>query len=119
MKCIQITISGDIQGIGFRFNATHIAYSLNIKGFVTYTSVHDIYMEAEGEENSLESFIEWCTTGPFSSQVSGIIMKETELKNYQSFEIRLTGNKQTATSSNLTARNQVIRYCKEIFHYSL
>ena len=116
MKCFQINISGDIQGKGFRFTAMHIAHTLHVKGFVQYTGDHDILIEAEGDETSLNDFIEWCTTGPFSSQTSSIRIIETDVKGYQSFDIHNTGHEQTTQPSIKPARSQISRFFKRIVH---
>jgi acylphosphatase len=73
--------------MGLRFSAMHKAHELNLKGYVQYTPNGDIVIETEGEEEALDQFFVWCQTGSISLLVSGIIINETELKGYTSFDI--------------------------------
>jgi|GEM_PF-288335 len=88
MKCIQITISGDIYGSGMRFSAMHFANELGVNGFAQYSSRGEIIIEAEGREEQLEEFIRWCREGSASLVVSGVEVRECENKWYTSFDIR-------------------------------
>ena len=90
MKCFQIKISGEIQGEGLRFKAMHLAYKHQIKGFAKYSSATEIVVEAEGEDENLEKFIQCFRDGSLSDQVAGINIKESDVKGYQSFEIQHT-----------------------------
>ena len=87
VKCMQITITGDIQDKGFRFSVVHIAYSLSLKGFVEY-SLGGVLIEAEGEADHLDQFVDWCRNGPFSAWVDNIDVNVSEFKNHHTFEIR-------------------------------
>jgi acylphosphatase len=87
LKCIQITIEGDIRDKGFRFSVVHTAFSLNLKGFVEYSN-DGIFIEAEGEGVQLDQFVDWCSTGPFSAWIDHINIVMSEFKSHRSFEIR-------------------------------
>lgn len=88
MKCLQITISGDIHGNGLRFSIMQKAYELRIYGYTQYLSERDLLVECEGEEENMDQFIEWCRTGPLTIFISGLIFCESTLKGYESFTIR-------------------------------
>lgn len=47
-----------------------------------------VYMEAEGEEDNLKRFIEWCKQGPPRAQVTRVDVQKGEVKNFEKFEIR-------------------------------
>ncbi len=84
-KCLQITISGDIYDKGFRSSAMYIAYIHNLKGYVMYIRPHDVYIEAEGEERDLNSFVLWCKSDSVSSALLQVSISESELKGFSSF----------------------------------
>jgi acylphosphatase len=49
---------------------------------------HDkVYLEAEGEEEKVNKFVEWCKSGPSWAIVSDISVEPGEVKNFTSFEI--------------------------------
>jgi len=46
-----------------------------------------VYIEAEGDDFSLESFLEWCHDGPERAIVEKVDTSEGEVKNYRNFEV--------------------------------
>jgi acylphosphatase len=84
---VNITVSGKVQRIGFRFTSMQEAVRLGVRGFVMNVDHDKVYLEAEGEESTVEKFIEWCKKGPTWAQVKQISIEKSELKNFTSFEI--------------------------------
>jgi acylphosphatase len=64
MKHFNIHVSGKVQGVFFRASAKEQADKTNIKGFVRNEPSGDVYIEAEGDDNELKSFLQWCKHGP-------------------------------------------------------
>lgn len=64
MKHLNIKIYGRVQGVFFRANAKKKAKELGITGFARNEPDGTVYIEAEGEEENLEKFLEWCHRGP-------------------------------------------------------
>lgn len=67
-----ITVHGRVQGVGFRFYTSKKAQELNICGFVQNKSNRTVYIEAEGEETNLLTFMDWCNIGPQRARVSKV-----------------------------------------------
>ncbi len=88
MKCIQITISGEVYGTGMRFSAMHFANELGVNGFAQYNSRGEIIIEAEGGEEQLREFVRLCRDCYASLEVSEKEMNEREKTEYTSFDIR-------------------------------
>ena len=88
MKCIQITISGDIYGKGMRFGAMHFAHQLGVNGFAQYNSRGEIIIEVEGGEEPLREFVRLCRECSASLEVSDVEMNECKKTGYTSFNIR-------------------------------
>jgi acylphosphatase len=86
-KHFNITVAGRVQGVFFRASTKTSADHLNIKGFVKNQPDGSVYIEAEGEEDDLKQFIEWCKLGPKSARVDSYEVKEGELKEYTAFVI--------------------------------
>ena len=87
MKHFDVRIYGSVQGVFFRHSAREKAEELDIKGFVRNEPDGSLYLEVEGEEKTLEKFIDWCHGGPDLARVDKIDIKEGELKNFEKFEI--------------------------------
>ncbi len=84
---VNITIMGKVQKIGFRFSSMQEAVRLGVCGFVMNVDQDKVYIEAEGEEKTVEKFIDWCRKGPSWARVKQISIEKSELKNFSSFEI--------------------------------
>jgi len=67
VKHLEIKIFGRVQGVFFRHSAKQKAEELNIKGFAKNEPDGTVYIEAEGEEENLKQFLDWCYQGsPFA-----------------------------------------------------
>ena len=87
MKHLNITVNGNVQGVSFRISTKAVADQLQIKGVVKNMPNGSVYIEAEGDDFSLDTFLEWCNEGPLQANVQKIEVVEAELKNYRNFEI--------------------------------
>ena len=87
MKHLNILVKGKVQGVFFRASTKAVADQLGVKGLVKNSPSGDVYIEAEGDDFSLESFLEWCHEGPLQASVQNVEVVEGEVKNYRNFEI--------------------------------
>ena len=88
MKCVHIHIYGRVQHKGFRFLAMQKAYQYGVMGYIQNRKDSSLYIEAEGEEEQLNEFLEWCKKGPMGSTVEEVTTDEGEIKNFTSFDIK-------------------------------
>ncbi|MEI6853905.1 MAG: acylphosphatase [Bacteroidota bacterium] len=84
---VNITVTGKVQRIGFRFSSMQEAIKIGVYGFVMNVDHDKVYLEAEGEEEKVNKFVEWCKSGPSWARVSDISVETGEIKNFTSFEI--------------------------------
>ena len=84
----NITVQGKVQGVSFRAATKRMAILLGIKGFVRNETNADVYIEAEGEDEMLTKFIQWCHHGPDQAEVKYVSVNEDVIKDFQEFEIR-------------------------------
>jgi acylphosphatase len=77
MKHINIRVTGKVQGVSFRATTKAIADQMGVRGSVRNDKDGSVYIEAEGDDISLEVFLEWCH----------VEVSPGELKNYQNFEV--------------------------------
>jgi len=88
IRSYKITVKGKVQRVSFRFTAQAQAIKLSLTGFIKNRPNGDVYIEAEGQEEHIYKFIEWCDVGPPKAEVSEVIAEEQDLKNFQTFELR-------------------------------
>ncbi|MBF0279329.1 MAG: acylphosphatase [SAR324 cluster bacterium] len=88
MKHFDIKVYGRVQGVSFRYYTNEKARHLGIKGFVKNQADGSVYIEAEGNEQQMGHFLDWCHEGPASAHVKNVEVRESELQNYRNFELR-------------------------------
>ena len=84
----DIKITGNVQGVGLRYSCLEIARKLGIFGFVRNDTDGSVSLEAEGNDEKVELFLESLKKGfdhlePLSTEAA-----TGEIKGYQAFEIR-------------------------------
>ncbi len=87
-RSVILRISGRVQGVGFRYSAQARAESLNIKGLAKNMPDGSVYVEAAGEKENIESFIQWCRQGPPLARVQDVTVEDGEVLKRNSFVIR-------------------------------
>lgn len=87
IKHFDITITGHVQGVFFRHHSKEVAEKLGIVGIVQNQADGTVRIEAEGEEQQLQKFLEWCQEGPDTANVDRLEHHIAQLKNYSTFEI--------------------------------
>ena len=88
LKHLNIKIFGRVQGVFFRHSAKQKAEELNIKGFAKNEPDGTVYIEAEGEEENLKQFLDWCYQGPILASVKKVEFEfSSEIKNFSEFVV--------------------------------
>jgi len=84
----EIIITGKVQNVGFRFYAQKTAHEFEITGFVRNRKDGSVYIEAEGEKENLNRFVEWCHKGPPWARVDSVNVSESPVKNMHGFLVK-------------------------------
>jgi acylphosphatase len=87
-QSICITIRGHVQGVGFRYHALNQANEFEINGFVKNQPDGSVFIEAEGETESVDLFLEWCRQGPRWANIESVEIKPIESRNYNGFTVK-------------------------------
>jgi acylphosphatase len=87
MKHLDITVTGQVQGVFYRASTKAVADQLGVKGIVRNQPDDSVFIEAEGDTIALDMFLDWCKEGPEHANVISVQSNEGELKNYRNFEI--------------------------------
>ena len=83
----SIKVFGKVQGVFFRQSAKEKAQELQVNGYARNNTDGSVYIEAEGEQEKVNRFIEWCTNGPDTADVSHLEINEGVFKNYTTFKV--------------------------------
>ncbi len=84
---LNITVTGQVQGVFFRGSTKAVADQLGVKGQISNEADGSVFIEAEGDKVALEMFLDWCKEGPEHARVISVVSHEGELKNYRNFEV--------------------------------
>ena len=87
-KALQLKIKGIVQGVFFRQSTVEKARELDITGWVRNCEDGSVEIEAEGDENLLRVFEQWCHRGPRNAKVDDVITNEAPTKDFIGFEIK-------------------------------
>lgn len=88
-KSVSIVVKGRVQGVGFRYFAQYRAEQLNITGWVRNTPDGNVEIEATGEPENMNAFIDRIKIGPGRSIVQSISVSEfTPTRTFTNFTIR-------------------------------
>ena len=76
MKRVHVFVSGDVQGVGFRWYCRNEAASRRVGGFVRNLPDGRVEAAFEGAPDSVDAMVEWCRHGPSSADVHDIEVTE-------------------------------------------
>lgn len=60
----QLTISGRVQGVGFRWGCYRLAQQYGVSGFVKNLTTGQVYLEVQGTPEAVTAFIAQVANGP-------------------------------------------------------
>lgn len=83
----QIRVQGKVQGVFFRASTKEKADELGVKGWVRNESDGSVLIEAEGEEELVKAFEEWCWEGSSGARVKDVQKDPVDPQDLDSFAI--------------------------------
>ncbi|NSL91121.1 acylphosphatase [Chitinophaga solisilvae] len=89
----EILVRGQVQGVGYRANAKHIADLLGVQGMIKNMPDRSVWILAEAEESVMDNFLAWCRKGPAFSKVTEMEITMGAVQHIQGFTILPSGNK--------------------------
>ena len=84
----RFTVSGQVQGVGFRYSAAAQARRLGLTGWVANRSDGSVEGLASGADDALAQFRDWLGRGPPAARVQGVDWQASEGTATAGFEIR-------------------------------
>ena len=87
MKHLDIRVRGRVQGVYFRETTRREADRLGVTGTVRNEPDGSVAIEAEGSEERLDRFVEWCREGPPRAKVDSLDATEGDLRGYDDFRV--------------------------------
>ena len=109
IKHFYITVTGVVQGVGFRPFVFRVAKELGLKGSVSNTA-SGVKIHIEGKKEKIDKFIEYLKSNPPPlAKVESINVEELELARFERFEIISSDSK----SEKVTSVSPDVTLCEE------
>lgn len=88
-KAVVATITGRVQGVGYRYAALRMAEELRLQGWVRNARDGSVETWAQGNQALLQEFIAFLRQGPRSSRVQSVDVRSVEPDaNLRGFVVR-------------------------------
>lgn len=85
---VKITVSGMVQGVGYRYFISRFCTELGITGYAKNLWNGDVEIFAEGQEEFLKELINKANKGPMHASVKSCKVEWLEFKiKYDNFEV--------------------------------
>lgn len=84
----HVTISGRVQGVGFRFTTQDVAIVYGLAGWVRNLPNGQVEAVFEGDRVAIENMVQWCHAGPPSATVEQVLVTYEPVEGLSGFEIR-------------------------------
>jgi acylphosphatase len=76
VKRVHVLISGQVQGVGFRWFCREEALRRRLAGFVRNLPDGRVEAAFEGDPSAVDRMVEWCRAGPDFARVSEVDVTE-------------------------------------------
>jgi acylphosphatase len=85
---VRVRVRGRVQGVFFRAEARARAESLGVNGWVRNADDGSVEAVFEGDDEQVESLLEWCRRGPAGARVEEVEAVREEPAGETGFQVR-------------------------------
>ncbi|MGE5523331.1 MAG: acylphosphatase [Rhodospirillaceae bacterium] len=89
MTTKRLSITGRVQGVGFRFYFERTARQHGVRGWVRNRRDGSVEAVVQGDDSAVSAVIEWSKRGPSSAVVDDVAVTDAD-GSYEDFEVRPT-----------------------------
>jgi acylphosphatase len=90
MRSVRLTITGRVQGVGYRIWAEWTAGALGLRGWVRNRMDGGVELQATGEDAAITQLIDACRQGPRAAVVRNVAVADAEDDGSIGFSARPT-----------------------------
>jgi DNA ligase D-like protein (predicted 3'-phosphoesterase) len=85
---VRATVSGQVQGVGFREATLRRARELGVLGWVRNADDGTVQVHAEGQPDAMEQLATFLHEGPRQAHVEEVSVEQTRVEGHEQFAIR-------------------------------
>jgi len=83
----RVTVSGQVQGVGFRYYTAQQAEALGVHGTVRNLANGHVEAEVEGSTAAVDAMIAWLHAGPRSAVVDNVTVIDVPATGEKTFRV--------------------------------
>lgn len=91
MRRVHVVVSGDVQGVGFRYTMQHVAQRAGVTGWVRNLRDGRVEAEVEGSDAAVDDVVAWMAEGPRGARVSGAQVTQIAATGGTGFAVQRDG----------------------------
>jgi acylphosphatase len=84
----HVLISGQVQGVGYRYATVDTASQLGLTGWVRNLPDKRVEAVFEGAQVVVEEMLRWCHSGPPAAVVKDVVVEYEKPEGLRGFEVR-------------------------------
>jgi acylphosphatase len=88
VKRVHVTVSGEVQGVFFRYETRQRARELGVAGWVRNVPDGRVQAVFEGPEDAVDQMLAWCRQGPEQADVREVDVSDEDPEGLDTFEVR-------------------------------
>lgn len=86
-SCVKFTVSGVVQGVGFRYSTAHEGKTIGATGYAKNQPNGDVEVVICGSEAQISHMAVWLEKGPRTATVERVIRESISFKPFSGFKI--------------------------------
>ncbi|WP_243074107.1 acylphosphatase [Microbacterium sp. SS28] len=90
MRRVRVIVSGDVQGVGYRYTMRIVAREAGVAGWVRNRRDGTVEAEVEGTPEQVDEVLAWMAEGPPGSHVGSASVTDAAPAGETGFEVRPT-----------------------------
>ena len=87
MKRAHVVVSGDVQGVGYRYTMRIVAREAGVSGWVRNRRDGTVEAEVEGTPEQVDEVLAWMAEGPPGSHVMNAAVTDAAPRGERGFEV--------------------------------
>ena len=87
MKRVRVVVSGDVQGVGYRYTMRMVAREVGVTGWVRNRRDGSVEAEVEGSDAQVDEVLAWMAEGPPGARVDNAQVTDAEPQADRGFEV--------------------------------
>ena len=87
-NAVDLTVTGRVQGVSFRYYAEREATRIGLGGWVRNEPDGSVAAHVEGDPGAVDGFVRWCHEGPRLARVERVDVRCSDDEGRTSFGVR-------------------------------